>query len=197
MPPSVSLTRLAELLSPYYPQPSPELLQSLLTYLNLLLKWNARINLSAIRDPEEIVRRHFGESLFVARHLPPFTSLLDLGSGAGFPGVPIQLVFPHRSVTLGEAQNRKASFLREVLRALSLPTEVWGARVEHMPSSRRFDVVAMRAVDRPDEALEVARRRLSVGGRLALLTTGQPHQVADGVAYALPGSDKAVLWLGQ
>ncbi len=194
---SVSQLRFEELLLPYYPKLSSELVQSLSVYLDVLLKWNAHMNLSAIRDPEEIVRRHFGESLFVARHLPLCETLLDFGSGAGFPGVPIQLALPHLSVTLGEAQNRKASFLREVVRSLSLPTEVWGLRVEAMPSDRKFDVVAMRAVDDPEKALDMARSRLKTMGSLALLTTEMPIPETSGLVYKLPGSDRTILRLSR
>ncbi len=81
---------IATLLQPYLTRQAtfPDALYpKLSTYLDLLLKWNTRTNLTAIRDPEEIVRRHFGESLFAAQHLDPAaTTLLDFGSGAGFPG---------------------------------------------------------------------------------------------------------------
>ena len=138
-------------------------------YLQLLLKWNARTNLTAIRDPGEIVRRHFGESLFAAQHLPKCQTLLDFGSGAGFPGLPIQLFHPGLRVTLAESQNKKATFLREAVRTLDLKTEVWAARVEAMPAALRFDVVTLRAVDNMDAAIAAASSRTS--GRMMLLTT--------------------------
>ena len=129
---TLSAARIAELLHEYYPSPGDALLAQLSAYLDLLVKWNHRTNLTSIRDPEEIVRRHFGESLFVARHLPECETLLDLGSGAGFPGLPIQLVRPELRVTLAESQHKKASFLREAVRTLGLATEVWGARAEKL-----------------------------------------------------------------
>ena len=150
-------------------------LHSISTYIDILLRWNARINLTAIRNPEDIVTRHFGESLFAARHLfpgvgtaapgcPPErssapataggigsvtaakrrqnaahgasrgldeerepapkrrqqTTLADLGSGPGFPGIPIKLWAPQISLTLIESNHKKATFLREVARALTL-----------------------------------------------------------------------------
>src|SRR6202051_2419367 len=97
--PALSESEIAHLLAPYLPPP-PEIPPHLSPYLDLLLKWNARTNLTAIRDPQEIVRRHFGESLFTAAHLPPAPTLLDFGSGAGFPGLPIQLFLPDLAVTL-------------------------------------------------------------------------------------------------
>ena len=163
--------RIVELLRAYYPEPSAKIVLQLSTYLDLLLKWNARTNLTAIRDPEEIVSRHFGESLFLASHLPECSTLLDLGSGAGFPGLPIQLALPELRVTLAESQKKKASFLREVVRTLDLPTEVWADRAENMPVDRKFDVVALRAVDNPEAALTLARQRLASGGLIAHLTS--------------------------
>ena len=149
------------------------------TYLELLTKWNARTNLTAIREPAEMVRRHFGESLFAARQLPECATLLDFGSGAGFPGLPMQLFRPELGVTLAESQNKKATFLREVCGRLELQTEVWAARVEGMAAGRQFDVVALRAVDNMEAALAAARVR--AGRWLVVLTTERAWVAAGGV----------------
>ena len=133
------------------------------------MKWNARINLTAIRTPEEIVRRHFGESLFAGLRLGDCQTLLDFGSGAGFPGLPIQLLRPDVAVTVAESRSRKAAFLHEVVRSLELRAEVWAGRVEAMPASRRFDVVTLRAVDNMEAALGEAGRR--AGQRILILGT--------------------------
>lgn len=170
--PTLSESAIATLLVPYLPaQPAspPNLYAQLSIYLDLLLKWNARTNLTAIRDPEEIVRRHFGESLFAAQHLTPCETLLDLGSGAGFPGLPIALFCPQIQVTLAESQNKKATFLREVTRTLNLNTEVWPHRAESLSPSRQFHTVTLRAVDNMAAALVAAESRAS--HRLALLTS--------------------------
>lgn len=168
--------QIAALLSPYLPaiHDWPDLYERLATYLNLLLKWNAVTNLTAIRNPEEIVRRHFGESLFLARLLTigPTNSLLDFGSGAGFPGIPIQLLHPTLHVTLAESHGKKSAFLREVTRALELPTEIWPRRVEAMPAARTFDTVTLRAVDNMAAALDEAARRST--RQLLVLTTLPP-----------------------
>src|SRR5271154_4218188 len=89
-------------------------LNNISTYIDLLLRWNARINLTSVRDPEQIVTRHFGESLFAARILRDAgvlaganQTLADLGSGAGFPGIPIKLLAPDLDLTLIESQNKK------------------------------------------------------------------------------------------
>jgi 16S rRNA (guanine527-N7)-methyltransferase len=191
----LSQAQIATLLTPYLSDPAPQsTLSQLSTYLDLLLKWNARTNLTAIRDPEEIVRRHFGESLFAARHLGQPATLLDFGSGAGFPGLPIQLLHPEIAVTLAESQNKKATFLREVVRTLGLKTEVWAARVEDMAPERRFEMVAMRAVDNMDAALAAARVRIAPGGQLAVLTTAQ-QAPASSKLVPLPNSESGVLSL--
>jgi 16S rRNA (guanine527-N7)-methyltransferase len=203
--PTLSEPAIAELLIPYLPNIPSGLLPQLSTYLDLLLKWNARTNLTAIRDPEEIVRRHFGESLFAARHLDPdATTLLDFGSGAGFPGLPIALLRPEITVTLAESQNKKATFLREVVRTLNLTTEVWPNRVEAMPATRHFDVVALRAVDNMETALPAAIARIAPGGQLAVLSTTalsttalstKAHTPAGARSIPLPNSQSGVLFL--
>lgn len=167
---TLSQAQIAEILQPFYEDCSPLLLEKLSVYLDLLLKWNARTNLSAVREPREIVRRHFGESLFAASNVLTGSTLLDLGSGAGFPGIPIQLAHPELRVTLAESQNKKASFLREVVRTLGLVTEVFADRVENMPAARRFDVVTLRAVDQPVLALGFARQRVMAGGLILQLS---------------------------
>jgi 16S rRNA (guanine527-N7)-methyltransferase len=174
---SVAALELRAVTSPEEPSPvavaAPDLPAQLTVYLDLLLRWNARTNLTAIREPREIVRRHFGESLFagvvLSAVLPEHASLLDLGSGAGFPGLPIQLLRPDLRVTMAESQGKKAAFLREAVRTLGLKTEVFGARVETMPASRSFDAVTLRAVDNMERAIQLAAGRVCTGGWLAIL----------------------------
>jgi 16S rRNA G527 N7-methylase RsmG len=235
-------------------------------YIDILLHWNARINLTAIRDPEQIVTRHFGESLFAARHLFPRVgtaalgcpgertspsvtpagigsdsaaerrqnaahgasrgsdparaqapegrkiasstgtdqdlahreslqrnktsqandrlepalskakgpttndriAVADVGSGAGFPGIPIKLWAPQISLTLIESSHKKAAFLREVARALTLTDiNILTTRAEHIRQS--FDLVTLRAVEHFPEILPAAAALVSPAGRLALL----------------------------
>jgi 16S rRNA (guanine527-N7)-methyltransferase len=179
---------------------SPTQLHHISTYIDILLRWNTRINLTAVRDPEEIVTRHFGESLFAARHLFPSISsaysaasavkdfdldsandrrpttndraadrVADLGSGAGFPGLPIKLWAPHIVLTLIESSHKKAAFLHEVTRALTLTdVDIQNIRAETLPPAT-FDVVTLRAVERFASSLPIAARLLSPAGRLALL----------------------------
>jgi 16S rRNA (guanine527-N7)-methyltransferase len=194
--PTLSESTIAELLSPYLVV-SSGLIHKLSDYLDLLVRWNTRTNLTAIRTPEEMVRRHFGESLFAGMNLgePLPDTLLDLGSGAGFPGLPIALFRPQIAVTLAESQNKKATFLREAVRTLGLPNvEVWARRAESLPPERQFHTVTLRAVDNMEAALAAAAPRAS--RQLVLLTTGVPALPAGfspEPPIQLPGSDSGIL----
>lgn len=140
-------------------------------YLSLLIRWNAKINLSAVRDEEGILPRHFVESIACARALPSgLRTLLDFGSGAGLPGIPIALCRPEVSVTLAETQGKKVAFLREAVRVLGVPMAVHGGRAESI--GVEFDCVVLRAVDRMPRAVAAAARLVAPGGWLALMTTG-------------------------
>lgn len=167
-------------------------------YLDLLLRWNERTNLTAIRDPEQIVERHFGESLFAARVLAARVAdgatVLDIGSGAGFPGLPLQLALPHLKVTLAESQGKKSAFLREAIRLTGANAEVWPARAQDLPSGRCFGGVTMRAVDRPEQAIDEARRRLAPGGYLLHLC-GASQSLGEMVA--MPGLNSGVIDISQ
>jgi 16S rRNA (guanine527-N7)-methyltransferase len=157
--PVLSEAQIRDLLEPYCSPLSSPLLAQLSGYLDLLVRWNTRTNLTAVRSPEEMVCRHFGESLFagglLGEEMPD--TLLDLGSGAGFPGIPIALLQPSIAVTLAESQNKKATFLREVVRTLELrKVEVWAARAEILPAGQMFHTVTLRAVDNMASAVTTA-----------------------------------------
>jgi 16S rRNA (guanine527-N7)-methyltransferase len=161
---------IARLLEPFI-QLDEMRLAAISKYIDLLLKWNARINLTAIRAPEEIVQRHFGESFFAAKHIlaqRPVKTAIDLGSGAGFPGVPFALLAPEIEVTLIESSQKKSTFLKELINLLGLRNvKVFNGRAESY--SLTADVVMLRAVEKFDQALPVAFRLVSSGCNLALL----------------------------
>lgn len=174
-------------------------------YLDLLLRWNARMNLTAVRDRAGIMRRHFVESIACAQFLrPDMESLLDFGSGAGFPGIPIAICRSELSVTLAEAQTKKAAFLREAVRALELKCRIWSRRAEEL--NEHFDCVVMRAVDRMEIAVAGAAELVRPGGCLGILTTEAcltQLKLSAGSdfdwpsAVRLPGSEQRVLGLGS
>ena len=174
-------------------------------YFSLILRWNSRVNLTAIRDEEGILTRHFIESIACARALPVrIATLLDFGSGAGFPGIPIALCRPEIAVTLAESQGKKAAFLQEAIRQLGIPVKIHGQRAELL--STAFDCVTLRAVDRMEMALRAASRLVRPGGWLAPMTTnGELEKVkqAAGAEFSLtrrlplPGGADRVLALGE
>ena len=174
---------IAELLGPFFGAGSDvplsrAQLEHISTYIDLLLRWNARVNLTAVRDPENVVTRHFGESLFAARHLCSSAAndqgrttkdLIDVGSGAGFPGLPIKIWTPDMHLTLIESNHKKATFLREVVRALKLTdVDVFNRRAEDFPAGSA-DIVTLRAVEHFEAVLPVAAQLVKPAGRIALL----------------------------
>jgi 16S rRNA (guanine527-N7)-methyltransferase len=211
------------LLAPFLEQPlPPSALEHISTYIDLLLRWNERINLTAIRSPEEIVTRHFGESLFLARHLfPPgmeaadhrpltpghCTHALDIGSGAGFPALPLKLWAPQIQLTLIESNHKKAVFLREVARALTLTDiNVITERAEGLaanPDFPRAEIVTLRAVESFDTMLPQSVALLCPRGTLALLIgSGQLPQLTNlpnmewSPSIPVPQSTRRVLAIG-
>jgi 16S rRNA (guanine527-N7)-methyltransferase len=242
--------RIAELLEPFLgPANSQPLttndLEHISTYIDILLRWNGRINLTAIRDPEDIVTRHFGESLFAASRLFPQRSrgrdrhnreghglsrannapektralapeakdqrlmtndvrVADIGSGAGFPGLPLKLWVPHISLTLIESNHKKAAFLREVARALTLTdVDIQNVRAESLPPAT-FSLVTLRAVERFASILPIAASLVAPAGRLALLVGAaqqdEAHTTLPHLTWlaptAIPNSRSRVLLVG-
>jgi len=157
-------------------------------YLSLIIRWSTKVNLTAVRDEEGILSRHFLESIACARALPEgIETLLDYGSGAGFPGLPIALCRPEIAVTLAESQGKKAAFLREAVRTLGVPVRVHGGRAETL--GEHFDCVTLRAVDRMREAVAVAARCVGPSGWLALMTTsGDLARLKEAAGTALAGT---------
>ncbi len=174
-------------------------------YLALIVRWNQKVNLTAIRDAEGILSRHFVESIAAAQALPVgIYTLLDFGSGAGLPGIPIAICRSEIAVTLAESQGKKAAFLREAVRTLGLNATVHSARAETL--TIQFDCVTLRAVDHMEAAVGAAAPLVRSAGWLAPLTThaDQPAlQSAAGLGFTwstphpLPGSDQRILVLAQ
>ena len=148
---------------------SRETLARLATYEGLLRRWQGAVNLVAPSTVHAIWHRHFADSAQLVALAPSPRTWVDLGSGAGFPGIPIKIWCPRLSVTLIESNQKKATFLREVCRATTLTyVNVVASRGEAY-SAPLASTVTLRAVERFDSVLPIARRLLSPGGRLALL----------------------------
>jgi len=154
----------------------------LLAYQGLLAKWNRTYNLTAIRDPLEMVTHHSLDSLAVVPHLsiPPQGRLADVGSGSGAPGIPIAIARPEWRVTLNDASEKKAAFLRQAAIELKLGNvDVQEGRVEAWKPSEGFAVVISRAFAELADFIRACARLLAVGGELAAMKGVYPQEELD------------------
>ncbi len=138
-------------------------------YLDLLLKWNRKINLTAEKDPDSILKRHVFDSLQYSRALKPDLRVMDIGSGAGFPGIPLKILFPGMALVLVESQRKRCSFMETVIRELGLEqAEVINARAEDIPNKQegQFDAIIFRAVSDLKQCLALGERFVASGGKL-------------------------------
>ena len=171
MEPSETKTRLQVLVTAAGLKPlDDETASRFVDYISLFLRWNDRLNLSAIRDEEGIMSRHIIESIIVSDVLPRgIRTLLDFGSGAGLPGIPVALCRPEIAVTLAESQGKKAAFLQEAVRVLGIEVRIHAGRAEALDAD--FDCVILRAVDKMPKAVATAVPLVAPAGWLALMTT--------------------------
>lgn len=197
------------LLEPFGLQLSSDQIGQILVYLNLLMRWNTKINLTSIRNAEEAVMRHFGESLCLAGWVNLQGNLLDIGSGAGFPGLALQIVFPGLTTILLEPVAKKRAFLREVVRACDFrPVEVRRERLEEFAGSyqgKRFNAITARAVGHFDQIVPEAVKILKSDGRLYLWVSQQQgndlRQSSDKVEwdspFTIPLGREREIWVGR
>jgi 16S rRNA (guanine527-N7)-methyltransferase len=150
-----------------------------------LLKWNQKINLTAITAPDEIALKHFLDSIAPARWIPPSSSLLDIGSGGGFPGIPLKVLFPSLSVTLIDGSRKKISFLKHCIRTLQLENiDARQVRAEELAKDAdvvsRFDVIISRALSSLTAFVKLALPLLADRGIIiALKGEMDQHKVAE------------------
>jgi 16S rRNA (guanine527-N7)-methyltransferase len=172
---NTSAKALADGLAALCIDPDPQAIARLLAYLDLLEKWNGVYNLTAIRDPAQWLTHHLLDSLSVFRHLPA-GSLADIGSGAGFPGLPLALLDPDRPVTLVESNQKKTAFLTQVVGQLGLThVRVVRTRVEELPSEPGFPIVISRAFAELADFVRLAGHLITPGGRLFAMKGLYPH----------------------
>ncbi len=183
-------------------------LRQVQSYLELLLRWNRRINLTAIREPARILRELFAESMYLGTVLPLSGRLIDIGSGAGFPGLALKILQPGLAVTLVESNQRKCAFLEEVASALQLSdiAVVW-ARLGDVAAKAGsgFDIATTRAVAVTAALLRDASALLVSGGSLAVFSTrGAASRISLlksafrwGPSIAVPGSSRHVILIGK
>ncbi|WP_256645829.1 16S rRNA (guanine(527)-N(7))-methyltransferase RsmG [Thermomonas paludicola] len=155
----------------------------LLDYLALLARWNATYNLTAIRDPREMLGKHLLDSLAMQPFVQGLGTLADLGTGPGLPGIPLAIAAPALQVTLVESNGKKARFLREVVRRLKLTNvQVAESRIEAFQPGTTFDAITARALATLPLILQLGGHLLGDGGRLLAMK----GQVPDEEIAALP-----------
>jgi len=179
------------LLEPFRLELTDPQIDQMLAYLELLLHWNRKINLTAVRSPEECVTRHFGESLYLSRFVELQGRLLDIGSGAGFPGLALKIACPQLSVTLLEPTTKKRAFLKEVVRACGMAgVEIRPERLERFvgESPALFETATARAVGALDDLVPQASQCLKPQGRLCLWVSHKQ-------SLSLTGVSRFIDWL--
>jgi 16S rRNA (guanine527-N7)-methyltransferase len=157
------------------------------SHFEVLMRWNRRMNLTSVRDPLEVVKRHYCESLFLAMHLPEGKlTVVDVGSGAGFPGIGVAVMRPLATVALVESNQKKAAFLKESTRDVS-NVRVLACRAEKL--EERYDWLVSRAVAWEDLPL--------LGDHIALLATEPGPEFSWRDKVRLPWGERRVLLIGD
>lgn len=155
---------------------SPQAQARLMDYLVLLQKWNRIYNLTAVREPAKMVSHHLLDSLAVVPQVTAAT-VLDVGTGAGLPGIPLALALPRTHVTLLDSSHKKTAFLQQAKLELKLDNvAVTCARVEEWRGGRTFELVISRAFSDLAEFIALAGRHVAIGGRLAAMKGVYPHE---------------------
>jgi len=188
-------------------RPSAAQAEAIQSYAAILLQWNQKVNLTSLRDPSEILERHFGECMFAASAVPITGGrLADVGSGAGFPGLALKIACPELEVVLLESNFKKSAFLSEVVRLLHLDgVDVVRGRLEDFSVRAGYaDFVSARAVGNFDRILLWARRALSKDGQVLLwLGAADAKDVSSRRGWRwrepieIPGSQRRVLLVGR
>lgn len=158
-----------DLLKQHIPHLSEEACDKFVAYYDLLIDWNTRMNLTAITAPEDVVKKHFYDSLAALPYLKDGLQIADVGTGAGFPAIPLLIMNPTLKVTLVDSLNKRITFLRTVLDELGLSAECVHARAEDFGRDAhvrgRFDAAVSRAVAALPVLLELTVPLLKVGGK--------------------------------
>lgn len=181
-------------------QLSVPLAEKLVTYYDLLQRWNRKINLTALADSDQAIDRLLLEPVAGASALPQSPRLIDLGSGGGSPAIPLALALSAPLLVMVESRTRKAAFLREALRVLELTGSVENSRFEDLAQQATYrqamDLVSVRAVRVDASTLDVAASFLAANGRIALFESAdtEPPRLPPMLSLAgnvpLPGDSK-------
>lgn len=164
------------------------------TYMNLLIEWNKNINLTAITEPEEIIKKHFIDSLTISKNIQKDSSIIDVGTGAGFPGIPLKIVREDINVVLLDALNKRLNFLNEVIKENKLENiETVHFRAEEIGKNKKYrekyDIATSRAVAQLNILVEYLLPLVKVGGKCICMK-------GSNVEEELKNSKKAITLLG-
>lgn len=154
-------------------------------YMNLLIEWNEKINLTAITDPEEIILKHFIDSITILKDIEDNSSVVDVGTGAGFPGIPLSIMNPTLKITLVDSLNKRLIFLQEVIKKLNLQNvQIVHARAEEFGQNKKyresFDNATSRAVANLSTLSEYLIPLVKVGGKvISMKAAGAQEEIKD------------------
>lgn len=174
---------------------SDEQQSKLLQYLQLLQKWNKAYNLTAITDFDKMISYHLLDSLSVAPHVAG-NNIVDVGSGAGLPGIPLAIFYPEKQFTLIDSIGKKTRFISQAVRELKLMNvQVANCRAEEYPSKHSFDTMIARAVGSVEMLVDIASVLLEPGGNILLMKSNaseeqinRQHQI---ISLQVPGVESA------
>ena len=202
-------SHILHLLQPFGLELAVPQVEAIRVYLTLLLRWNQKINLTGIRTEEECVTRHFGECLYLTTTESISGRLVDVGSGAGFPGLALKIVRPELSVILLEPSTKKRAFLKEVVRQCNVAdVHITGQRMEEFSGggeSRNVDIVTARGLRHREEIAAMSNKLLVSSGKLCLwLTRRDAEELARRMGsfrwkspVALPLTRERVILVGE
>ena len=159
-------------------------------YMDLLIEWNEKINLTAITNRKDIIVKHFIDSLTIQRYLGDAVNIIDVGTGAGFPGIPIKIINPNLKVVLVDSLNKRINFLQDVIKKLNLDNiEVIHARAEDLGQNKKyreaFDIVTSRAVANMSVLSEYLLPLARVNGKCICMKGSDIEEELENSKYAI------------
>ena len=169
---------------------SVEQLEQFFAYMNLLIEWNEKMNLTAIVEPNEIILKHFIDSITILKEIDNNSKIIDVGTGAGFPGVPLSIMNPTLKITLADSLNKRLIFLQEVVNQLGLKNiEIIHARAEELGKNKKyrenFDVATSRAVANLSTLSEYLIPLVKVGGKIISMKAGGEQEEIEAAKKAI------------